>query len=173
MAKSNVQKLLAVSLSLFASGAAFSTPIEQIEGVYVTPGRATYQPEADGPFVPVKHATDCLVIKRSESGKPEIYMSSIQERGASCYMEGALQIKDGRLFYADDNASLPGQGAYLEIINGHIRFVAARFGPQAYCGVRAGIDVIQFDLEKREIPWWNQSLMQKRDLSEYCPAWNR
>ncbi|WP_353193460.1 hypothetical protein [Pandoraea pnomenusa] len=173
MAKPNTQKLLAVSLSLFISGPALSTPLEKLEGVYVAPGRATHKLTEDGPFVPVKNATDCLVIKRSASGEAEIYMSSIQERGASCNMDGVLQTKDGRLLYRDESDPLPGQGAYLNLVHGRIKFVAARSGTQAFCGVGAGIDVIEFDLGKRSVPWRNDPLAKNPDLSTYCPAWNR
>jgi len=155
-----------------ASSAADAISLDQLEGVYVVPGNATHQRVENGPFVPVKNATDCLVIKKVDSGEHQVYLSSIQARGAACYMEGPLRIKEGRIFYLDEGNPMAEQGVYLQLHEGTITLAAAHVGPLTQCGEHANIGATKFKLSAKRVPWRTRQ-SQAQALQDYCPKWNR
>lgn len=118
--------LIAIML-LFTTSIMANNLIDEIEGVYVIPGKATYQRCRDCAWEPVKNATDCLVIKKITNKTVSIFMSTIQARGHSCTIEEDYIFTvngENELFFQDKDMPLEkkSDGIYVIKNRDSIRF---------------------------------------------------
>jgi hypothetical protein len=146
------------------------------EGLYVMPGKATVLDPVSSKYNMVKNATDCLVMRKISKAEVRVYLSSIQERGYSCYLEGEAQIENHELLMhiqndeKDNNGS---QGIYIKSDGKKIFFEVIPGTASNFCGVHASLRGLVFDVKKKTIPWKKSSDVSDDLLSKYCPKWNR
>lgn len=161
-----------------------SNLIDEIEGVYVMLGKATYQRCEGCAWVPVKNATDCLVIKKLTNETAKIFMSTIQSRGHSCFIEEdyTFKLRDKQaLFFKDSDMATEksSDGIYVYKELNRIKF---KVQPEKLqwtymaCGDLASIENISFNLSSKRVPWKSAKstgAQQTLNLYKYCPAWNK
>jgi hypothetical protein len=150
--------------------------ISAFEGVYIMPGKATSQQTVGGKNKKVKNATDCLAIRKLSNDKMEIYLSSIQERGYSCYLEGEAELINKRLvFYthSKEEGVNHNQGVYIDSDGKHISFSPIPGTASDFCGIHASLHGLIFDTKKKAIPWDTKTPKTEELLSQHCPKWNQ
>lgn len=156
--------------------------LDEIEGVYVAPGNAKYQKCQDCEWVPVEHATDCLVIKKLSNKTASVYLRTVQSIGHSCTIEEdyTFIVKGNALFFQDKEMQLEkdSDGIYVIKDKGKIKFnVQPRRVESMYmgCGSSASLEGLTFKLSQRRTSWIKQNkeliTYNKFNLSQYCPVW--
>ncbi|MBK4738025.1 hypothetical protein [Noviherbaspirillum pedocola] len=146
------------------------------EGVYVMPGKATVLDPVSNKYHMVKNATDCLVMRKISESEVRVYLSTIQERGYSCYLEGEAQVENGKLVMhiQDDEKDNNGfQGVYIKFNGKKIFFEVTPGAASNFCGIHASLRGLAFDVKKKTIPWRKNNNVSDELLSKYCPKWNR
>lgn len=153
--------------------------IDEIEGVYVIYGKATYQRCPDCAWEPVKNATDCLVIQKKTTRQAYVYMSTIQARGHGCYVEDVFTIRDRNtlFFHSEDMKNVTEfDGIYVTRAQNKIKLKAqpSRLEREyLVCGDSAGLEEVVFPLSSRKKSWDKRAppVSDPSGLEKYCPKW--
>lgn len=138
---------------------------DNIEGVYV----ADYV----NPKVTDTADRNCMVIRKSKKGF-ELYLSSIQSGGYSCYAEGELSMVGDKLFWQDwyvGENNENHEGLYISRTDKKIMVNVVSSGSRIsmqYCGIHAALYDMTFDFDKKTTPW--NEIGHLDEIGRYCPS---
>jgi len=149
-------RIAALVVILPIAAASDTSLIDRIAGYYSAPARLCT--EFDGEkYVPCNHPyRDCLKLKKLDSTHAYFNVSSVQQNGAVCGMEGIAKIDHNTLEYVDHDSTDPmayGAKLIIRVTNDAITFEsiagASAAGQDPFCGRQGQMRWVKFLLKDR------------------------
>ncbi|HEY8094592.1 MAG TPA: hypothetical protein VIE65_00665 [Methylobacter sp.] len=179
---------LIVMLSLVCQPVMAGNFIDDIEGVYVEKGSATFYPcapaEPDCHLVPMEDSTNCVVIKKESDKIAHVFLNFVGENGHSCTIDAEenFEIRKDSLFFSDhdevaeDQPQLKTDGIYVFKKQKNISFkVQPDSLADFYCGIIDYLNGYSISTTSRHVPWKEGVAPPKdaKSIDKYCPKFNQ
>jgi hypothetical protein len=142
--------LLSIGLLLPVLAASDSSFINRIEGYYSAPGPLCTVREGDQLVPCGPPMDDCMQIKKVDDTHAKIYVSSVQENGSECGIDGIAELHGKTLRFIGKDK---GYGVDVVFADDRISFeyVPELTSPvRPFCGAQGRLDWVKFNLKDKE-----------------------
>jgi hypothetical protein len=142
--------ILSTGLLLPALASSDSGLISRIEGYYSAPARLCTVPEGNQLVPCDPPVNDCMQVKKIDDSHARIHVSSVQENGSECGIDGVAELHGKSLRFIGKDS-----GYEVDVVFEHgkitFKYVPELTAPvRPFCGAQGRLDWVSFELKDRK-----------------------